>query len=640
MSPSIFPLFSALLVTSLQATELHVAVSGNDGNSGTQVAPLRTIQRGAELARAGDVVTVHAGTYRERVTPPRGGETGQKRIVYQAATGEEVEIKGSEVVKNWVKEQEGVWKVTLPNSFFGNFNPYSDLIHGDWFEDKGRAHHSGAVYLNGEWLIEAATRDDVLKAAGAQALWFAKVDKTHTMIWAQFKGEDPNEQVVEINVRRTVFYPAKPGINYLTVRGFTMRHAATPWAPPTAEQIGLIGTHWSKGWIIENNVISHSMCSGVTLGKYGDEWDNKSANSAEGYVKTIERALKNGWNKENIGHHVVRNNRISNCEQTGICGSLGAVFSEISGNHIYSIWAKRQFEGAEMGGIKIHGAIDMLIKHNLIHNAGRAMWMDWMAQGTRITGNLCYDNSSDDLFLEVNHGPYLVDNNVFLSGFNVRDWSEGGAFVHNLFAGKIDSRPEPGRSTPYHPAHATDIAGLCEIKGGDNRFYNNIFVGGAEPNDIHAWERNNPRRFAGFGLWAYDTREFPLQTGGNVYLNGARPYAKESQGLVLPDLDPKIRVLQTPEIELEKLRVSDAWVANVHLRLSLEQAIQRAVAVPVTTGMLGKARVPQLGYENPDCRPMTIDTDYFGKPRNAAKPTPGPFESPAANTDTQPIKVW
>ena len=70
---------------------------------------------------------------------------------------------------------------------------------------------------------------------------------------------NPNEQLVEINVRRTVFYPDQPGRNYITVRGFIMRHAATPWAPPTSEQVGLIGTHWSKGWIIENNVISHSV---------------------------------------------------------------------------------------------------------------------------------------------------------------------------------------------------------------------------------------------------------------------------------------------------------------------------------------------------------------------------------------------
>jgi alpha-N-arabinofuranosidase len=33
---------------------------------------------------------------------------------------------------------------------------------------------------------------------------------------------------VEINVRRTVFYPEKTGINFVTVRGFIMRQAATP----------------------------------------------------------------------------------------------------------------------------------------------------------------------------------------------------------------------------------------------------------------------------------------------------------------------------------------------------------------------------------------------------------------------------
>ncbi len=47
-----------------------------------------------------------------------------------------------------------------------------------------------------------------------------------------------------------------------------MRHAATPWAGAMSEQVGLIGTHWSKGWIIEDNTISHSMNTGITLGCY------------------------------------------------------------------------------------------------------------------------------------------------------------------------------------------------------------------------------------------------------------------------------------------------------------------------------------------------------------------------------------
>ncbi len=285
---------AALLLgpTAGHATEFHVAKSGNDANPGTQAAPLRTIQHAAQLAQPGDVITVHEGVYRERITPPRGGESDQKRIVYQAAPGEKVEIKGSEVVKNWEKVQDHLWKATIPNSFFGGFNPYSDLLHGDWFNAKGRPHHTGAVYLDGEWLAEAARRDDVLNPPQGTPLWFAEVDNDNTTIWAQFVAVNPNEARVEINVRRTVFYPEKPGINFITVRGLTLRDAATPWAPPTAEQIGLIGTHWSKGWIIENNVVSHSICSGIALGKYGDQWDNTSANRAEGYVKTIQRAWR------------------------------------------------------------------------------------------------------------------------------------------------------------------------------------------------------------------------------------------------------------------------------------------------------------------------------------------------------------
>ncbi len=315
-------IFVAVLVvfslsSALQARTFYVAFNGRDANAGTDGAPFRTIQHAANVAQAGDTITVHEGIYRERIDPPRGGTSATTRIVYQAAPGEKPVITGSEPVKNWVKVQENVWKAAIPNSFFGNFNPYSDLIHGDWFNPLGREHHTGAVYLHGYWLAEAAGLDDVMKPMGEVGLWFAKVDAKDTTIWAQFNGIDPNQAPVEINVRQTVFYPRKTGVNYITVRGFTLENAATNWAPPTAEQVGVIGPHWSKGWIIERNLVRNSVCSGISLGKYGDEFDNTSANSAEGYVKTIDRALANGWTKENIGHHIVRNNTITDCGQGG-----------------------------------------------------------------------------------------------------------------------------------------------------------------------------------------------------------------------------------------------------------------------------------------------------------------------------------
>jgi len=437
----------------------------------------------------------------------------------------------------------------------------------------------------------------------------ATVDAANTTIWARFPGVNPNERRVEINVRQTVFYPDQPGRNYLTVRGWTMRHAATPWAPPTAEQIGLIGTHWSKGWIIEDNVVSHSICSGIALGKHGDRWDNTSANSAEGYVKTIERGLERGWNRDTIGHHVIRNNTISQCEQAGMVGSLGAAFSTVTGNTIHDVHVRRLFTGAEMAGIKFHAAIDSVIQGNHIHHTCLGLWLDWMAQGTRVSGNLFHDNASQDLFVEVNHGPFVVDNNLFLSPVSLLDMSEGGAYAHNLFAGRIISRLEPSRETPVHPAHSTAVAGLARIRGGNDRFFNNIFLGAGEEAGA-----KDPEWRGGFGLWVYDFRELPVMAGANVYFRGARPGVKESGAVVEPGVPPGFDVRVAAE--------------GVQLRADWGTRLEKAETSPVTTAVLGKAKIPGLRYENPDGSALTIDRDFFGKTRRPGKPTPGPFDAP------------
>ena len=595
-----------LLSGAIQAREYHVSVKGDDTNKGTAKAPLKTISKAAEVAQPGDFITVHKGTYRERINPPRGGKSDKNRIVYQVIPGEKVVIKGSEVIKGWQKAQNDTWKVVIPNSFFGDFNPYSDLINGDWFNPKGRNHHTGAVYLNGHWLTEAANLDDVLKPIGNTPLWFGQVGQTNTTIWAQFGDVNPNEAEVEINLRQAVLYPEKPGINFITVRGFTIMHAATPWAPPTAEQIGLIGTHWSKGWIIENNDIRYSTCVGITLGKHGDQWDNTSANTAEGYVKTIERAVKQGWSKENIGHHVVRNNHISHCEQAGIVGSMGAAFSTITDNIIHDIHIRRLFSGAEMAGIKIHAAIDTEISRNHIYRTCRGIWLDWMAQGARVTRNLLHDNNtSEDLFVEVNHGPFLIDNNLFLSGRSLFDMSQGGAYIHNLFAGRITLRPELRRETPFHKAHSTEVAGLRNIQGGDDRFYNNLVI---QPG----------------GLNGYDKATLPMQIGGNVYYNGAKHYIKETNYLEKAKFDPKLKVVEEGGSVFLYITLDNSWHA-------LDNQL-------VTTALLGRAKIPNTAYENPDATPLKIDTDYFGKKRSEANPSAGPFENPGEGKLT--LKVW
>ena len=299
------------------------------------------------------------------------------------------------------------------------------------------------------------------------------------------------------------------------------------------------------------------------------------------------------------------------------------MFSEIAGNHIYNIWTKRQFTGAEIAGIKIHAAVDLRLANNRIHNVGRGLWMDWMAQGTRITGNLCYDNTLEDLFVEVNHGPFLVDNNLFLSKVSLQDWSQGGAYAYNLMAGKIDCRPELTRATPFHEPHSTALAGSTNIAGGDDRFYNNLFVGEA-PGGKEAARDPKEARKQGYGLWVYDTRERPTQAAGNVYFREAKPYTGEKSPTLLPEVDPALALVEEGEQVFLRIDVSPEW--------------RKAETVPVTGEFLGKTAVARLPYENRDGSPVTVVEDYLGHRREATRPWPGPFE--ALGDGRVRLKVW
>ena len=130
---------------------------------------------------------------------------------------------------------------------------------------------------------------------------------------------------------------------------------------------------------------------------------------------------------------------------------------------------RRLFTGAEMAGIKIHAAIDTEISGNHIYRTTRGIWLDWMAQGARVTRNLLHDNDgSQDLFFEVNHGPFMVDHNLCLSSVSgqsethwksrhsVLDVSQGGAYAHNLFLAGILFHNE---LTAGHALHGGSLDG-------------------------------------------------------------------------------------------------------------------------------------------------------------------------------------
>jgi hypothetical protein len=102
--------------------------------------------------------------------------------------------------------------------------------------------------------------------------------------------------------------------------------------------------------------------------------------------------------------------------------------------------------------------------------------MDWANQGTRITGNIIYDTRTANIFLEMNHGAILVDNNVLI-GRGVSSNSEGSVFAHNLFVDcTFQMVSDRERKSPYYAPHTCRVVGSKDGIPQDDKWYNNIFV--------------------------------------------------------------------------------------------------------------------------------------------------------------------
>ena len=657
------------------------ANAGRDGN-GTKEMPFRQINDAAQMAVPGDEVLVAPGVYREYVNPLHAG-TEENRIIYRSTEPLGAVITGAEEMKQWQPYEGDVWVCRVSNSIFGKYNPYTTYVYGDWYF-AGRNKHTGAVYLNDKMLYEADSLEDCLKGEvyeysweteASVYKWYSEQDtaRNETIIYANFQGKNPNEEKVEINVRRECFFPEKTGVNYITVSDFRIEKAATTWAPPAAFQDGMIGPHWSKGWIIEDCDISNSKCAGISLGKYLDPdnehyFTNKHVKSPTQMERdAVCRGQYHGWLKEKVGSHIIRRCNIHHCEQDGICGRMGGVFSVIEDNHIHHINNMMELGGAEIAGIKMHAAIDVTFRRNYIHHCTMGIWCDWEAQGVRITQNLFHDNQrppyakqlkgsmmSQDLFVEVSHGPTLIDNNVLLSDASLRFATQGVAMVHNLICGALTcvgrgtdngaKTLSSSRYTPYHVAHRTEVMGFMTFLHGDMRFYNNIFV----QQDVHPalvkmcefakehyneWDDNNvevgtfkyngyptfeewDKQFEGYcGMGSEPSDRYyshlPVWSEGNVYFGGAQPWDKEKDAKVVPE---KVTL---------NLREEDG---KYTLETNLYELLPEVKAPAVSTELLGAAFEPEEKFENPDGTPIVFNQDYFGRHR-AINPMPGPFES-------------
>jgi hypothetical protein len=450
------------------------------------------------------------------------------------------------------------------------------------------------VYLDGAPL---SGRQSLAEGQSTPQTWWASQEKGATVIHARFDA-DPNKAVTEVSVRDSCFHPGARVLDFISIVGLTMKQAAPQGSGPIHPQQGIITAFAGKGWIIEGCTISDSACSGIALATGPESWygPNSATQDAKGAAPDFDAT----------GHHVVRRNTIERCGQAGIVGMINGHSSLIEGNLIQDINVERNVGGAETAGIKLHWAIDTVIRNNIIRRvycgkeAGQnfGVWLDFACQGTRVTGNMIYDISDParsspkcfPLYLEANVGPIVVDHNILIHDAKGPLNNEFGSLhqvaAHNLVVeGRLQHFNDPSRSVPYYEPHSLKfIARLDAAAASDKANWryidrNNLYIG-----------------------------PFSDQDGATDAAGNAKFDAKAQQAMEFLHTD-------TPDGVKFEFHLTDDALAKL-TKCDL-----------ITSASLGEFPLVKQRMEDREGKPYDLDTDIAGQPRErrAGAVAPGPF---------------
>ena len=151
------------------------APNASDENDGSESAPFRTIGRAAKEAGPGTRVRIHAGLYRECVSPERGGESPERMVSYEAFGDGPVVVSASEQVTDFAEsrgwslrmglaetENVRIWAYELDPDLFRGYNPFCavNILHDRLFIEYDKTdmttylNRRGCVFCDGKPLTQ------------------------------------------------------------------------------------------------------------------------------------------------------------------------------------------------------------------------------------------------------------------------------------------------------------------------------------------------------------------------------------------------------------------------------------------------------------------------------------------------------
>jgi hypothetical protein len=261
-----------------------------------------------------------------------------------------------------------------------------------------------------------------------------------------------------------IVQPDTPGLGFIRISRLILEHCANG-LPRVG--IGALFTMGGHHWIIEDNTVRQVNSVGIEIGySIFEEQDKRFARRTD----------------PDLGHHIVRNNHISECGSAGIRG-LNVSHALVEENEISDCgWQDAEFHW-EVAGIKLLINRGTLVRHNHVARiqGGCGIWMDWDNQNSRITVNIIHDISTVQaaIFVEASQTLNLVDHNVIWNidgqGVRVAD-SDKILIAHNLF-GHVSEELVVARVATDRTSNGRKLTST------GNRILNNLMVDQGKPID-------------------------------------------------------------------------------------------------------------------------------------------------------------
>ncbi|WP_298545600.1 RICIN domain-containing protein [uncultured Aquimarina sp.] len=438
-------------------SQIYVSKTGNDNNSGTYNSPYRTIQKAANVAQAGQTVTIRAGVYYENVVVKNSG-TNENKIIFKGELDNQGKhltiIDGSKEISGWIRDSRfsnGVYYHTQ------SIQPNTLVLHqnGDTYDIAKLANFNYPIetiinYNNNHEITTVWNKQTVRYWDGLEALYYYKNGR----IYLRFRGNDnPNNKKIRYSTKSGFLIDNKSDIIIkdlkirASVRGIELYGANTK--NNKVDNCYLINGQ-ERVLIVNgafNNEIANSTMKmqGMPSNYIGGAWG-----SGNKYIHAVKEHIYNVYKNE------VGISRHSPNEDCGI---------DFVGSDSKDIYGNRYKEGG--AGNKIYG--------NNISESLAAVVMK-STRNTKIYNNVIHNTSS--MAFEVHENSFgieVYDNLFYDINFLSRIQKSNIQKPRRVFFYRNRCWNEPGVGAPFIYAHFDNGE---NYRGNEIYIYHNSFSGG------------------------------------------------------------------------------------------------------------------------------------------------------------------